>query len=190
MPSLRLSKSLSRLLLATLMIAAAMIAAMRADATIMQYLEIEDLTRLSSDVFHGRIISTDTFWNAERTHIYTSVRVRVGESFKGSTRRDQVVVVTQLGGEKDGVKMDYAGRPEFAAGEAVALFTARGKRGDFIVVALKQGKLRVEGSEVVRDFSGITLVDHPHRGRSLRSIAPKSTRLTMDELRNRIARAR
>lgn len=180
----------ARLLVAAAMIAATMLAASRASATIMQFLEIEDLTRLSSDIFHGQVISTETYWNAERTHIYTAARVRIGESFKGSTRRDQIVTVTQLGGEKDGLRMDYAGRPEFTAGESAVLFAVRGKRDDFIVVALKQGKMRVEGGEVARDFSGIRLIDGLNGGKNLRPITPRSTRLTLDELRNRIARAR
>src|SRR5262249_59418170 len=75
-------------------------------ATIMKYLEIEDLTRLSSDIFQGQVMSTDVYWNQERTRIYTATRVRVNESFKGTTHRDQLVTVLQLGGEKDGIRMD------------------------------------------------------------------------------------
>lgn len=180
-------KRSARLSLAVMMIVAIMTAPAR--ATIMRYLEIEELTRLSSDVFHGQVVSTSVYWNAERTHIYTAVRVRINETFKGSTRRDQIVTVTQPGGEKDGIRMDYSGRPEFAVGESVALFTIRGKKDNFIVVGLKQGKMRVERGEVIRDFSGIVLVDGVGRGKSLRSINLKSTRLTMDELRNRVARA-
>jgi hypothetical protein len=190
MLSLRNTRNSARLFLAAIAIAAAMIVTRPTSATIMQYLEIEVLTRLSSDVFHGQVSSTDTRWNAERTHIYTSVRVRISESFKGATRRDQIVTVTQPGGEKDGIRMDYAGRPEFAAGESVALFTVRGKHDDFIIVGLKQGKMRVERGDVVRDFSGIMLVERSSGGRSLRPATPRSTRLTMEELRNRIARAR
>ncbi len=190
----RLKRHSASLLFAALMIAAPFIATSPANATIMQYLEIEDLTRLSSDIFHGQVISTATYWNAERTHIYTGVRVRVSESFKGSTRRDQVVTVTQPGGERDGIRMDYAGRPEFTAGESVALFTVRGRHNDFIVVGLKQGKMRVEGREVIRDFSGIMLVDRPNRparsGERLRTVTPKSTRLNVEELRGRIARTK
>jgi hypothetical protein len=180
-------KRSARLSLAVMMIVAIMTAPAR--ATIMQYLEIEELTRLSSDVFHGQVVSTSVYWNAERTHIYTAVRVRINETFKGSTRRDQIVTVTQPGGEKDGIRMDYSGRPEFAVGESVALFTIRGKKDDFIVVGLKQGKMRVERGEVIRDFSGIVLLDGVGRGKSLRSVNLKSTRLTVDELRNRVARA-
>ncbi|MCI0338518.1 MAG: hypothetical protein L0226_13155 [Acidobacteria bacterium] len=174
-------------LLATIMAA---LVVLPVQATIMQYLEVEDLTRLSSDIFHGQIISTETFWNAERTRIYTHVRVRIDEPLKGSIRRSEIITVKQLGGEKDGVRMDYAGRPEFSAGESVVLFTTRLKNNDLVVVALKQGKMLVEGDEVKRDFSGITLVERSSSGKNLQQITVKPSRMTIDELRNRIARTR
>jgi hypothetical protein len=160
-----------------------------ANATIMRYLAIEDLTRLSSDIFRGQVVSTDVFWNADHTRIYTAIQVRIHETFKGSTGPDQVVTVTQPGGEKDGIRMDYAGRPEFIDGEEVALFTIRGKNDDFIVVGLKQGKMIVERNEIVRDFSGIMLLDNVSGGKGLRPVTLKTARLTVDEFRNRIARA-
>jgi len=177
-------------LVAAAIIATASVAPPAANATIMQYLEIEDLARLSSDIFRGQVVSASVYWNAERTHIYTAIRVQINETFKGSTYRDQTVTVTQPGGEKDGIRMDYAGRPEFTMGEPVALFTIRGKNDDFIIVGLKQGKMRIERNEVVRDFSGILLVDGAGRGKGLRPATLKSTRLTVDELRNRITRGR
>jgi hypothetical protein len=155
-------------------------------ATIMQYLEVEDLTRLSSDIFHGEVISTETYWNAEQTRIYTRVRVRIDESFKGITRRSEIITVTQLGGEKDGVKVDFSGRPEFRAGESIVLFTSRRKSNDYIVVGLKQGKMNVAGGKVKRDFTGLTLVDRSGGGKIRQSI--RSDRMMFDELRNRIAR--
>lgn len=167
-----------------------------AQATIMKYLEIEDLTRFSSDIFHGQVLSTYTFWNAGRTRIYTTVRVRINESFKGGSRRDQVVTLTQLGGEKDGIRMDYAGRPTFSTDESVVLFATRAKSGDLTVVALKQGKMNVEGAEVKRDFSGLTLIDSPaapaagDAGKNPRPLALKSSRLPLDDLRLRIARTK
>lgn len=159
-------------------------------ATIMQYLEVEDLTRLSTEVVHGQVISTEVYWNPERTRIYTGARVRVSEAFKGASRRDQIVTITQLGGELDGIKMDYAGRPEFSAGETVVVFAAKGRNSDLTVVGLKQGKMRVESGEAVREFSGITLVDRPRDGRPLQPLGIKSSRIRFDELRNRVMQTR
>jgi hypothetical protein len=173
-----------RLFLLASLVAALMV--LPAQATIMQYLAVEDLTRLSSDVFYGRVISIETEWNAQRTHIYTRISVRIDEAFKGSLGRSETVTVTQLGGEKDGVKLDYSGRPVFSVGESVVLFTTRGKNNDFIVVGLKQGKMQVVGGEVRRDFSGITMVQRSPGGRGLQQLTVRPERMKIEELRNRI----
>ncbi|MEO6724100.1 MAG: hypothetical protein ABIU20_03720 [Blastocatellia bacterium] len=161
----------------------------------MQRLEIEELVRNSSDVFHGQIVSTETYWNAEHTRIYTGVRIHINETLKGIVKRGDLVKVVQLGGEKDGVRMDYAGRPEFAMGESAVLFTTRNRNNDLTVVALKQGKMRVEGQTVTRDFSGLTLINGTKAGKDLQPLKSSPTQLTsvqltMDELRQRVARAK
>jgi hypothetical protein len=187
MKSPRILARLSSVLLASALMLAL---AFDARATIMRYLEVEDLTRASSDIFQGYVLSTSTYWNNERTKIYTEIRVQVKEAFKGGIAAGQTVTVTQLGGEKDGVMLDFAGRPEFTDGEQVVLFTTRGQRADFVVMGLKQGKMRVEGNEVVRDFSGIMLVERESAGRGLQTVQPKRTRVALDELRQRIANTR
>lgn len=181
---LRKSTLLPRLLWTGVLVLAA---AISAQATIMQYLEVEDLARLSSDVFHGRVIEASTYWNAEHTKIYTAIQVQVQEALKGGITPGQIVTVTQLGGEKDGVMLDFAGRPQFSAGERVVLFTTRGKKSDFFIVGLKQGKMQVEGDFVVRDFSGIYLVERA-AGRGLQTMQPKRTRYGLDELRQRVSK--
>lgn len=178
------------LLLLLLLAAAAIFLALSTQATIMQRLEIEELTRNSSDVFHGQIVSTQTYWNAERTRIYTSVNVRIQESFKGAARSGDTVKVVQLGGEKDGQRTDYAGRPEFTTGESIVLFTTRTRNNELTVVALKQGKMHVDGQNVTRDFSGLTLMERSKSGKELQSVKASPVQLTLNELRQRVARAR
>jgi hypothetical protein len=157
-------------------------------ATVMRYLEVEDLARASSDVFQGEILSTSVSWNAERTRIYTSAQVRIHETFKGVVRRDQIIMVIQLGGEKDGIRMDYAGRPEFKTGETIVLFTSRLKSGDLTVVGLKQGKMTVQGDELTREFSGLSLVGMANQNRNSRLGTARAARMTMTEFRNRMAK--
>jgi len=178
------------LLLLLLLAAAAIFLALSTQATVMQRLEVEELTRNSSDVFQGQIVSTQTYWNAEHTRIYTGVNVHINESFKGAARRGETVKVVQLGGEKDGSKTEYAGRPEFAAGESVVLFTTRTRSNELTVVALKQGKMRVDGQMVTRDFSGLSLIDRSKSGRELLPVKASPIQLTLSELRQRIARAK
>ncbi|MBO0720610.1 MAG: hypothetical protein J2P41_07300 [Blastocatellia bacterium] len=180
--SARLRLALIATLLTSLMV-------LPAQATVMRMLEVEELTRISSDVFHGQVLSTEADWDAEHKHIYTSIRVRVDETLKGSLGRSEVVTVTQLGGVKDGKRTDYAGRPVFKPGETVVLFTKRGKNNDFIVVGLKQGKMTVDGNMVRRDFSGITLVRRSANG--LQPLAaPPATAMTFDQLRSRVTSTR
>ncbi|MBI1765779.1 MAG: hypothetical protein HYR56_30610 [Acidobacteria bacterium] len=165
-------------------------------ATIMRYLEVEELARLSTDVIHGQVLSTRTYWDEGHARIYTAVRVQVDEALKGTTKRGGIVTITQLGGELDGMRLDYSGRPKFSSGEAVVLFTKTGRKQDFIVVGMQQGKLRVVGDEVVRDFSGITLLEEtpPNTsGLAGRIIAPSKpqriqTRMSLSELRQRLAK--
>ncbi len=183
MLSQRTSLTPIRLLLLLLLAVAALFIALSSQATIMQRLEIEELARNSSDVFHGQIVSTETYWNAGHTRIYTGAFLRINESFRGAAKHGEMVKIVQLGGEKDGVRMDYAGRPEFAVGESVVLFTTRNRNNELTVVALKQGKMRVEGQTVTRDFSGLTLLN----GKELRPVKTALVQLTINELRQRIA---
>jgi len=158
--------------------------------TMMYFLEVEDLTRLSTDIFRGRVVTANTYWNGGRTRIYTAIHIRIEESLKGATSRGATVTVTQPGGERDGVRMDYAGRPVFDPGESVVLFTIRGRNNDYIVVGLKQGKMNVDGDRVTRDFSGITLVQRFKGETRIKMAGTGDTRLTLAQLRARIARTR
>lgn len=186
----RQSFTSGRLLLWLLIGALMLFVVLPTQATIMQRLEIEELTRLSTDVFHGQVTALETRWNPERTRIYTAVHLRINETFKGSAQRHESVTVIQLGGEKDGRRLDYAGRPEFTVGESIVLFTTRTRRNELTVVALKQGKLHVAGNQAVRDFNGLTIVNRAPAGKRLHPVWVKPERLTLDELRTRIKRVR
>jgi hypothetical protein len=161
-----------------------------AGATLMKYFEVEELARLATDVFRGQVVATETYWDAGRTRIYTAVRVRVDETLKGAAAPGETVTVTQLGGEKDGVLLDFVGRPRFAAGESVVLFTRRGRGADYLVVGLRQGKMRLAGDQVERDFSGLTLIADGGLGRPPRPLQVARQSLTLGELRRRVVRAR
>ena len=164
-----------------------------AHATVMRYLEIEELSRLSTEVFHGQVVSTKVYWDEDHTRILTAVRVQINESFKGAAKRGALLTITQLGGELDGLRLDYGGRPVFQVGESIVLFTKPGRNGELIVVGLKQGKLRVAGEEVIRDFSGLSLVEKtakPGQVVTLNKSVRVQTRLSLTELRQRVANAR
>jgi hypothetical protein len=161
------------------------------EATLMKYLEIEDLTRLSAEVIHGTSLSSKVYWDSNHQRILTDTRVQVSECLKGKTKPGTVITVTQLGGELDGIRMDYSGRPTFSLNEEVVLFTQPNAKNQYIVVGLKQGKLLVKGNEVLRDLGGITFVDAEiNSSKSLSQTKGRKvvqTRYAISELRSRIA---
>jgi hypothetical protein len=157
----------------------------------MRFLDVEDLTRISTHVFRGEVLSNEVKWADDHHAIYTSTRIRVDEGLKGPLSSGQIVTVNQLGGEIDGMKLDYQGRPIFTVGESVLLFTTEPKPDSLVVMALKQGKMRIEGDAAVRDLSGIDFVSSQSASRiPQKSGAKPQERIPLSQVRTRIARAK
>jgi len=157
----------------------------------LKFLDVEDLTRISTHVFRGEVLSNEVHWTDDHNRIYTSTKIRVDETFKGPFGQGQIVTVNQLGGEIDGMKLDYEGRPVFSVGESVLLFTSEPKPESLVVMALKQGKMKVEGNTVVRDLSGVDLTSSQTATRSPQKTAVKpQSRISLSQLRTRITRVR
>jgi hypothetical protein len=169
-----------------------------AEATLMKYLEIEDLARLSTEVVQGQVLSTRSYWDDSHTRILTAVRVQVDDCFKGSSKRGATVTINQLGGELDGLRQDFSGRPLFKAGESVVLFARALAKNELHLVGLKQGKLLVSGNEARRELGGISFIDAAVGAKDASALTtaagkPLKTvqmRYNLDELRERIARVR
>ncbi len=163
-----------------------------AEATLMKYLEVEDLARLATEVIHGEVISTKTYWDDTHQNILTGVRVQVSDCYKGKSTRGATVSLVQLGGTLDGLTMDYSGRPAFRVGESIVVFARPNQRNDLLVVGLKQGKLAVRGNEAVRELSGVSFVDADLTPSANRAASRKTVqmRYTLNELRDRVARVR
>ncbi len=165
-----------------------------AEATLMKYLEVEDLTRLSTEVIHGQVISTKTYWDDVHKNILTGVSVQVSDCYKGKAARGAVVSLVQLGGTLDGLTMDYSGRPTFRVGENLVVFARPNQRpnqgNELLVVGLKQGKLAVRNNEAVRELSGVSFVDAELAPTAKAGRKTVQMRYTLNELRDRVARVR
>ena len=112
-----------------------------ASATQVMRLDTEALTGGSNDIVVGRVEGTRSYWNPARTKILTDVTVAVDQTVKGSGAPR--LVLTQLGGEVDGVRTTVEGGPLFAPGEEVLLFVWRDARGRAQVNGLSQGKFEI-----------------------------------------------
>jgi hypothetical protein len=161
-----------------------------AEATLMKYLEVEDLARLATEVIHGQVVSTKTYWDDAHKNILTGINVQVSDCYKGKAARGAVVSLVQLGGTLDGLTMDYSGRPIFRTGEDIVVFARPNQRNELLVVGLKQGKLAVRGNEAVRELSGVSFVDADLAPTAAAGRKTVQMRYALNELRDRVARVR
>jgi hypothetical protein len=111
------------------------------NATVLEPLDLRQLVMSSSEIVIGRVDSTRSYWNAARTRILTEVTIRVEESIHGAPAKR--IVLTQLGGEVDGVRVTVPGCPTFRVGEESLLFVWRSPKGLAQVTGLAQGKFEV-----------------------------------------------
>jgi len=110
-------------------------------STVLQRLDLDDLTAQSSAVVHAEIVGKRAEWNESRNVIYTVYTVRPIEYLKG--RLGPVFELHEPGGELDGLRMAIAAVPEFAVGQEAVLFVWTDARGKHQVIGFEQGSLAV-----------------------------------------------
>ena len=152
----------------------------------------QDLGREAPLFIHGRVQSVESYWNNERTKIFTSTEIAVEETYKGST--GQTIEIVQLGGTVGKVKVSVQGALGWKAGEEVLLFAEPYDAGTFQVSGFSQGKFLVErdpatGTAYVRApaMEGIRLVGAPAANAPVPPVASSLAdrqRLTVEEFVN------
>jgi len=104
-----------------------------------QEIRLEELTKKAEVIVVGKISNVKSEWNNEKTRIYTKVTVDVGEYVKGETPA-RTLVITQLGGEVDGVGELYTHTARFSKEEEVLLFVKKDSKSNLIVAGGDEGK--------------------------------------------------
>jgi hypothetical protein len=141
-----------------------------AEATTVEKLSLEEMTRRSRRIVVGRCISTESRWNEKNTLILTFSKFSVSEDLKGES--GGWITVMTVGGTVNGVTQNVAGTPQFAADEEVVLFLESSKSSQWQPVGLSQGRFRIlresrtGQQEVVHDLSGLELYDTSTRAAS------------------------
>lgn len=87
---------------------------------------LETLTAQNELIVLGRVLDLHSYWNAERTHILTDVRVRVEEALKGTPPASEVTL-RLLGGTVGEWSTLLVGGPELVPGSEYVLFLSRGE---------------------------------------------------------------
>ncbi len=112
------------------------------DATQVVSLTPRQLGEQSELVVRGKVVDVRSFWNDKRTKIYTTTRIAVDESYKGSG--SGMVDLLQMGGVVDDVKVTVHGALEWRTGEEVLLFLESPDGRSFQVSGFSQGKFNIK----------------------------------------------
>src|SRR5262249_30874984 len=148
-----------------------------AQASILKFLTIEELSGASSLVVRARVTGQSVHWTDDGRGIYTQVDITVTSDLTAGGGRPadppgRRLAIIQSGGEIDGISLDWQGRPRFHVGEDLVLFLAPYEERDpsdprLLLVGGTQGRMRVIPGEpagdpwgVQRDLRGV--IDAPH----------------------------
>lgn len=114
-------------------------AALFAQSTI---LTTTELTNQADVVAVGKVASTKSEWNADRTRIFTRVTIAVRECLKGSATGQQLTLLTP-GGEIGEVGEFYSGSVRFQQEEEVVVFAKGQADREMHLAGGAQGKITV-----------------------------------------------
>jgi len=134
-----------------------------------QAITTDALTRQADLIVVGKVSGLKAGWSSDRSRILTTVTVAVDQTLKGKAGSGSVTIVVP-GGEVDGVGELYNHTARFTKDEAVVVFAAKDKKGDFRVTGGSEGKVAIRRNEA----SG-----QPHI----------SDRMSLDDFTNRIKSA-
>ena len=125
-----------------LVVAAAILVASAAHATVLVPLDTRALTQRAERIVLGTVESQVSRWSSDHQAIYTDVTIRVSRVYKGAVKPGDAMVVRREGGVVDGMGMRVFGAAHFTVGEEVVIFVET--RGNAAwTVGMTQGKLRV-----------------------------------------------
>jgi hypothetical protein len=160
-----------------------------AAASMILAMDLADLTARAEQIVVGEVMSVSSAWDKKHQRIFTTVQLRVAESWKGQMPGDGRLTIVQPGGAAEGIEMRVHGMPGFAAGERAVLFLRGTVQQSLSVVGMGQGKrgLSFDGAHKRwmvdgGDRSAAVSLDaqgHPH------SAAPESP-LSLDDFRRRV----
>jgi len=114
-------------------------------------LSIKEITSLSDNVVHGKVISIISYWNYSKTTILTDVEVEIVTVYKGNLDKKKNTIIQLLGGTIDDISTIIIGGANFKINEEVILFLKTPQiinldinKQKHHIIALAQGKYSVK----------------------------------------------
>jgi hypothetical protein len=135
-----------------------------AEATVARRMTLAQMSAQSDLILRGTVVDQTSFWSPDKRYVVTHTTVRIGNKLKGRAPGGaDTVVVRQIGGEVDGVRMEIAGNARLSKTEEVVLFLKTDTRYGY-VQGMAQGKYTVfrgaGGVDMVRrDLTGLSFTN-------------------------------
>ncbi len=114
---------------------------------------LAELTAGADSVVAGTVVERNSYWNDERTGIYTSVVLSVEEGLKGTPGQDRITV-TLPGGEADGIGEWVSDMPSFDQGERAVVFLKKLSTAQLPKTKASKLQFAEEQFEVYRGYQG------------------------------------
>ena len=134
-------------------LALAVVLVLPADASTFLSMDHRELLAESDAVVVGRVLTVDSFWNAEHTMIVTEASVEIQETVVGKAR-SSVVTIRTYGGQVESYRIEAHGFPTFSVDDRVLVFLGRDDNNPdaYSVVGYRLGQY-----SLVRHADGRTL---------------------------------
>jgi hypothetical protein len=145
----------------------ALLIAAPASTTVIQYLDVEQMSRIASVVAVGEVERVESSWNDEQTKIYTRVTIRTTEVLKGE-RGLETVTLKLIGGRVGEHVARLPGTPVFEPGDRVLCFLEpREDQDGYLLIGMFQGLYRLDESTGGDDLlyqdlppQGVSIIDN------------------------------
>lgn len=138
----------------------------------------QELAQESALIVEGTVTGVRSYWNDDKSRIFTEATVAVGSTYKG--RGGSTVRVVQPGGVVGNVRMTAHGALSWARGEEVLLFLEPSVPGAFQVAGFSQGKYAIE-----RDARGRTFVQQALPA-DAENAAAQPQKVTIEQFMNQV----
>jgi hypothetical protein len=155
-----------------------------AEASLVRAMDLAELTATAEQIVVADVAKVESRWDKDHRTIFSTIELRVQESWKGPPPADGRMVLRQPGGSVGEIEMTVVGMPSFSAGERALLFLDGAG-----VVGMAQGKRRLRWDEAGKrwlagpgDASSAVHIDQ--RGQI--HAAPASPAETLDDLRAKV----
>ncbi|MGB5503476.1 MAG: hypothetical protein WBM75_13840 [Polyangiales bacterium] len=161
----------------------ALLSAAPADGSVVQGLELEELTAEADRIVLGRVLFSESFLRRDG-QIWTWHRIAVEREIRGNAPDEDEVIVETMGGQIGEIGMRVEGEASFQLGERVLVFVhGGGPYSAFRTVGMAQGVMRVRRAQGVdtvhQSREGLMLVRRDAQGRLKRNFGavPQPERL-------------